>query len=203
MARSSMAGRRGPQWRAGNPWAARGAAPASPCPSRRGLEPRPRVPIRGGALTQVSVPDQTAFPGPPRCYSPALPRRFCPWATAAAARSPAALRGSPPTAAARRGTDPPPIPRGEPPRGVRESGGCREHTSAPARDSRKQSGAVRLALHPADGRTTLHLPSACLLFHQEMSLLVQGFEIPYGSRLLSKSDGFSYSFPTIPLYTKS
>lgn len=96
------------------------AAPASPCPSRRGLEPRPRVPIRGGALTQVSVPDQTACPGPPRCYSPGLARRFCPWATAAAARSPAALRRSPPTAGAHRGADPPPIPQGEPPRGVRE-----------------------------------------------------------------------------------
>lgn len=104
----------------GTPGQLGGAAPASPCPSRRGLEPRPRVPIRGGALTQVSVPDQTACPGPPRCYSPGLPRRFCPWATAAAARSPAALRGSPPTAGARRGADPPPIPQGEPPRGVRE-----------------------------------------------------------------------------------
>lgn len=144
----------------GTPRAARGAAPASPRPSRRGLEPRPRVQrTREGALTRGSVPDQTACRG----RRGATHRAFRDDSAHGPRRRQRGAR--PPCAEAR----PPPEPAAAPSlhrvrkvmhRAGEESGGCREYASAPACDTRKQSCTARLALHPADGRTTLHLVSA-------------------------------------------
>lgn len=86
------------------------AAASRPAPPGKALPPR------------VSALGQAAFPGPLERDLPGLPRRLCPWATAAAERSPAAHRRSPPTAEDRCGADPSLSPQGSQRRGVTERG---------------------------------------------------------------------------------